>query len=254
MAETVALRRKIIARDREPTQQQLDILPRCIELLRRHSPESVFIYERTRKRHHFACWLAPEGVALGIPIAIHESTHMLNRDLWTAESAAIAIDRHRTIFTPHLQTFSCKELYVYLPRRQSDAYYEAYLLGSLGDQGIGMILEELNAYTQGCRCSTALVDFIPATLRCGERDGLASFMLYLLLYLRHAANHRPHTWQALRSSPAHIDAIRALFSRADDTMGRALEHPRLGIDDAPKRALVNQNRRWLVEFLGNHEV
>ena len=223
-------------------------LTEVIATLKRYAPEEYYLYERTKNRHNFAIWLSTGGPAHGLPMAVHETLHLYDLDNSEYSTHTLSVDEHLDRTMPRFRDFFRSELAPLLPADQQDGYCDAYLKGACGQQGLEMLLEELNAYTHGCRAAVRLRHLYPRMRAYSERDGLATFMLYHLLYLKYAHGTHPITWQRLVHTEGLAKTFELLWVRAEQVMAEALPYKELGIHDDVKRRHIANERHWLDRF------
>jgi len=224
---------------------------KSIEILKAFVPEENYIYEQTKDLQDFGHWLNPSLPHFGLPAAIHESLHLLDNNLSNRFHASYSITRAMTVSFNRFHSFPRSELFSFLPQVQKDSYADLYLLGPGCEQGIEMLLEELNAYTHSCFTALKLVSFIPSHYRFSERDGLASFMYFLILYLRIAYEYHQVIWNQMIKSFPMLQLIDTLWCRAKNILSWAFPFSQLGLFDKKKMGHVfhSHNIFWIEKYL-----
>ena len=103
--------------------------------------------------------------------------------------------------------------------------YQSYIIG-LGErtaQDFAILLEELNAYTGAAEFETR-VQQTPAaaavafTLNDNNAMGMNDFMVYLVSYLKAARLSYPPTYNTIKSDPATVQYIQAIWSKAETVL------------------------------------
>ncbi|HNU51484.1 MAG TPA: hypothetical protein PKJ98_11370 [Verrucomicrobiota bacterium] len=222
----------------------------ALDLLRRYVPRELYIPERLADKTHFTFWLDDDPPLYGVPGAVHEGLHHLDSQWSDFDQRSYSVDQSTTLTVPRVPTFPRSAVAAHLPPDQHDDYHREYLTGKCGAQGFDSLLEELNAYTHGCRAAAALHSLYDKNVQVSERDGLASFMLYLLLYLKHAHDCETATWRLLTEDRDHAALVLRLWTEAELVLAEAVCHPFLGIRDRAKRRhlATPDTGRWLDLF------
>ena len=68
----------------------------------------------------------------------------------------------------------------------------------------------------------------------GARDGLATFMRYLQLYLHHGRLERQNDYRAIVENPEYLRLIKTLWENAEAALVASYKYRALGIDDREK--------------------
>lgn len=202
-------------------------LKHAVALLRA-DPNGFAVY-RASDRQSFAFWLDCDELDFDVSSAVHESVHIL--------SQAPTTDRYRFLLVggdeievPWSKSPPRSNVVKRLRKDERDGYVETYLTGTSGQQGIEVVMDELNAYTHGLVTEVALAPRKEATgRRSGARDGVAHFLLYLTLYLEVLQHEDPQLYTEL--SGTHGQAVATLWKQAEKALGDSLPYRSLGIDD-----------------------
>ena len=128
-----------------------------------------------------------------------------------------------------------------------DVYADLYLEGDpnnatfeQGDQGFNVLFEEVVQYVNSLATALAFTNELAGRVSVSERDGILTFLWYLLRYLRLARLEHPSAYEHLVSGDGGCwrEAILTVWGRAwlylDATAG--MSH--LGIDDGALLSLV----------------
>lgn len=179
-----------------------------------------------------------------VATAVHESVHMISlnngdmsmQTIFTPGEQFQNIDRMRNTY------FNRCEVGRLLKGSEMDSYYKTYLTGESGNQGFNMLLDELNAYTWSVKVFTVIVKTrgIPAGIALGERNGLATFMLYTALYIRCAKTDHQDDYKKMCGSAELKKTVSALWKNAVEVLAEAQKFPRLGTNDAVRVARMKE--------------
>ena len=94
-------------------------------------------------------------------------------------------------------------------------YADLYLTGTMGDQGMFTLLDELNAYTHSIFVDYQLVDQIPTGMSISSLDGLATFMLFTELYLKAVRETQSAQYNTILATPGIKQLILDLWNRCE---------------------------------------
>lgn len=207
----------------------------AIALLQEHVPEGHRIVASTDDEAFFARWLDCSSPPLfDVDVALHESVHLAGGripdsphtyTLVRLGGASLEVDATRILFPR-------SEIGTYLEPPERGGYYQTYLTGPSGQQDILLVLDELNAYVHSLDALHRLTEAHPMEpgARTSARDGVAVFMYYLQLMVRHADAAHPQDAQRIRE-PDLATAIATVWRDAEQVLSRTCALPHLGIDD-----------------------
>ena len=187
---------------------------------------SVF---RASEPEQFSFWLDCDGMDYDVSSAVHESVHLLSQAEDTSRYRYLLVGGD-TIEVPWTHSPDRSKIVRQLRKDEKDGYVETYLTGSSGQQGLELVMDELNAYTHGLVTEVALAPRNEGTgRRTGARDGVAHFQLYLSLYLRMLKHENPQMYREM--SATHGQAVATLWKQAERALTDSLPFRSLGIDD-----------------------
>lgn len=203
----------------------------AIRILKQNSSHGYRVYLDRKDRKFFSRFLDCDDIPNSLSTAVHESVHTMWRRSRYREHPYYLPDgtwakvEFRDLFHREelLQDLGGKA-------RPNNSYDESYL-ASTGNQDITMVLEELNAYIHDLIVTKDLAPLMPGTMQVSGRDGLATFMHYLKLYLHRAKVKHPRDWEEISGSQAYVATIRAMWSFAEKALREACPIPRIGIRD-----------------------
>jgi hypothetical protein len=194
------------------------------------------------------------GMIEAIDTACHEETHG-----YDFEKALAIPGKHvyfhgqgQEVVVPKLDFFPRSEILaeVQVGGSVTPNYDSTYLKGSQGSLGFIYLADELTAYINGLACVTAVVDHLEQG--SSFRDGVASHLYYLEVYLRVARTQHPTLYAKWKAEPTWQQYVRLAWARGHYWYDRALPHPLLGSKDVPIWARVQDplNREELALFTG----
>lgn len=194
------------------------------------------------------------GMAEAIDTACHEETHGYDFDsaLGTPGQHVYFMGQGQEVVAPKLDFFARNEIVGLVNQGGSvtSLYDGTYLTGEQGSYDFIFLADELTAYINGLACATAVAD----QLSNGHsyRDGAASHLLYLELYLRVARTNHPALYDSWRAEPTWQKFVRLAWARGQYWLSEAAGNPVLGIGDAAILARVNDpaNVAEIAQFTG----
>lgn len=204
---------------------------RAIQALEAHDPDGYAVYKAVGDEA-FVPWLNCSAPPYGLSLAVHESVHRMARDDLGSHSYYLPGGGWQRL--PRKNLFNRSLVVAHLAPPDKDTYYALYLTGPMGQQDIVMLLEELNAYTHAAISDVKLVGLMPARSKGSGRDGLASLMYYLELYLREARLQHESDYNVIRSSSDYLRVIKAMWENAEEALLKTAPYPNLGIYDRYK--------------------
>lgn len=207
-------------------------LPPCQEPavgLLRYTVDGLRAFQALESPDAFAFWLDCEEPDFAMPTAVHESVHLLSGRVGDGRYAFYVLGG-KQVFVPVAESPPRKVVVGLLRPEERDGYVDVYLSGPSGDQGLELLLDELNAYVYGLSVRTSLAEAGRlGNRRVTGRDGVAHFQLYLGLYLKHLRVTEPERHAALGKT--HGDAVSRIWKLAERELKRSEAYPGLGIDD-----------------------
>lgn len=211
--------------------QGADCLDAATAMLKKHDPAGFAFVEKNGNEPSIATWIDCDDPTYRLSAAVHETVHVVDFKSSMVGDVAFHTTADDNVTMPRTKYFPRSEIAAYLPK---DAKYrETYLEGTSGEQDLVSLLSELNAYTHGLATNGKLAYFIPRNRKISSRDGLATQMLYLELYVRRAKEAHPDDWRHMATDDQTLTVIQTLWSQAEETLVATLPDERLGIDDGP---------------------
>lgn len=201
--------------------------------------------------YSMATW---SGMIEAIDTACHEETHGYDFD-----QALKVPGKHvyfhgpaQALVVPKLDFFPRQEILseVQTGGSVTPSYDKTYLTGTQGTYGFIFLADELTAYINGLACVTAVVDHLDQG--SSFRDGVASHLYYLEVYLRVARTKHPGLYAQWKADPSWQKFVRLAWARGRYWYTEALPYPLLGSKDAPIWARVEapENRDEIALFTG----
>lgn len=120
---------------------------------------------------------------------------------------------------------------IYLDGDPNDASFQG------GDQGFDSLLEETVQYVNSLATGHAFQD--AQQFSVSERDGILTFLWYVMRYLHMARNDYPAVYQHITNTACWRDAILTVWGRAWIYLGVTEGNSKLGINDAFLATLVD---------------
>lgn len=142
------------------------------------------------------------------------------------------------------------------PGSGGDFYADVYLDGNPddgtfegGDQGFNSVLEETLQYVNSLATSYAFTNELMTGGASSQRDGILTFLWYVMRYLRMARTDFPSAYEHLLNGDGGCwrNAILTVWGRAWLYLEATRGMPHLGIDDAELEGLV-MNAELLAEI------
>src|SRR3954453_10979049 len=213
-----------------------DCRPTAIEQLRAAAPEGFGIYEKIQDKKFFAGWINCGEPQFALPTAVHESVHYI-----TAETDAFPLTGGGRVKGAHeVSSFFAPSLIAdkFKPNDFVTTYLRPGAASSSND--FLYLLDELNAYTHDLNTAVNLsrsqADVEQGKGEVDHRDGLASLMAFLALYVERAEESEPATWNGLQQ-PRVTKTVSELWGRAEKVMASSCGIPNFGTLD---KALIRQ--------------
>jgi hypothetical protein len=213
-----------------------DCRPGALERLRASAPDGFAIYQAIKDKKFFLDWISCGEQQRGLPTAVHESVHYIS-----AELDAFPLVQGGQLKRPHeVSAFFAPSLIAgkFKPTEFVTTYLRPGNASSSTD--FLYLLDELNAYTHDLNTAVGL-SRSPARLEQGDeevdhRDGLASLMAFVALYVERAAESEPATWRGLQE-PRVAKTVSELWNRAEKVMASSCGIPNFGTMD---KGLIRQ--------------
>ncbi len=166
----------------------------------------------------------------GYEVAVHEGSHIWGFGEFDFENYSYrVIDDTLILDTAYLDNFARSEILTRHPYADTDFYADTYLTDFSGTQGFNTVLDEFNAYGHSLASRYCTRDSIEGAT--SARDGLLTFMLYVELYLQTAREDHPDDYAEILDDPRHVEAIGAIWDRAEYLLDLTADSPELGIED-----------------------
>ncbi len=183
-----------------------------------------------------------DGMIEAIDTACHEESHG-----YDFEQALSLPNKHlyyhgenQQITPPKLNFFARNEILSLVQEGGSvtSNYDSTYLTGTQGSYDFIFLADELTAYINGLACVTTVQDYVTQTT--SYRDGAASHLYYLQLYMRVARTEHATLYNQWKSDAEWQKLVRFAWARGHYWTAQALDNPHLGINDAAIWARINQ--------------
>jgi hypothetical protein len=219
-----------------PSAEAGDCRPGALERLRASAPEGFAIYQAIQDKKFFLHWISCGEQQLGLPTAVHESVHYI-----AAETDAFPLVNGGQLKRPHeVSAFFAPSAIA--GKFKPNEFVTTYLRPGSASSSTDFLylLDEFNAYTHDLNTAVGL-SRSPASRDQGDeevdhRDGLASMMAFLALYVERAAESEPATWRGLLE-PRVAKTVSELWSRAEKVMASSCGIPNFGTMD---KGLIRQ--------------
>ncbi|HUV07957.1 MAG TPA: hypothetical protein VMX75_09525, partial [Spirochaetia bacterium] len=216
----------------EPLPDEKPCIPEAIAVLEENDPVGAEVYRRTGRKW-FIQWIQCMDLPVELGAAVHESVHYLSfqsRNSFSSYAFFLPSTAYTSVTRHNL--YSRSEVGAYLQPEERDDYYEIYLTGKGGAQDFLVLLDEVNAYTFSLISATNLQKFFDGTIN--SRDGLATFMLYLELYLHHGRTKVEGDYRKIKNNPEYLKLIKTLWENAENALIESAPYSHLAVDDEPK--------------------
>ncbi len=207
---------------------QVPCLDDAIALLK-HDPNGLAVLEAHGDREGFGYWLDCGSVDYDVSSAVHETVHLLSHAESQGDYSWYLVGGER-ITVPWSKSPPRSNVVRDLRKDERDSYVDTYLTGASGEQGLELLLDELNAYTHGLITEIALAPRHEGeNRRTAARDGVAHFQLYLVIYLAQLRADHPKRHAKLAETLGPVTA--ALWKQSEKALRASLPYDSLGIDD-----------------------
>ncbi len=208
-----------------------------IESLKRRAPFGAWIVEEVKRTQDFDCvkQYAEQYASLGAlemldhaTTVVHECAHALNMATWNGDTHDYFVRFDEVYRVPIFNGPERRVIKNYM--LWEDNYSEVYLDLS-GEQQFDMILEEVNGYINGLIVGVAFVDLAYEGKKISIRDGTATLLLYMAIYLHHTRLNDNAFYMGIVNEPALRLAILTLWDRGKLALKLAAPYPEIGIED-----------------------
>ena len=224
--------------------------------LKFNNPDGYAILTQMSDLKVFNFFTEPDGINASIytlDTGIHESLHELDSELKKTEcSASYYLMNGKIVDAPQIKTFYRSEVLNLLnDEEKKDGYVSSYL-SETGNQGLEVLLDELNAYAHG---ANTVIDLSENEKNKNPiNPGLMAIMFFTEKYLALASNNHPDIYSILKNTP-YRKTIDLLWSQAESVVSRACSSKYAYIypNDRPRiNKIYNDNSRHSFEkFLGH---
>ena len=157
----------------------------------------------------------------------HEETHGWDYEHATGSTHEYVMRDDFKVDVPKLPTFPRSEVMALITDDSTSLYDDTYLKGSMGTYDFADMNDELNAYTNGLACITAVAERISSGI--SARDGAVAHLLYLQLYLKRARTAHASTYTALKADANWQKFVRFAWARVHFWDAKAAVFPNLTI-------------------------
>lgn len=203
-----------------------------LALLRQYDPNGASIIEALKDKSTFDFFSSGNGTpADELDTGVHESLHGLDDQLgdYRRGKHAFRLIGGKVIYVPMRGTFNRDQVATLLSERErGDGYAQTYLTGASGRQGLHMLLEELNAYTQGGLTGLRLSEGMKEQNRLNP--GLQHMMFYLGLYLKLAREKHVKVHDFIIKNEEYRGAIQTLWIQAEDVLNQSCASSFVSVD------------------------
>lgn len=183
-----------------------------------------------------------DGMIDAIDTACHEESHGYDFDqaLSLPNKHLYYHGEENQITPPKLNFFARNQILSLVQQGGSvtSTYDGTYLTGTQGSYDFIFLADELTAYINGLACVTAVQDYVTTTT--SYRDGAASHLYYLQLYMRVARTEHASLYNQWKADAQWQKFVRFAWARGHFWTARALANPHLGINDAAIWERINQ--------------
>lgn len=202
-----------------------------IQLLRKFDENGSAILIRTesnaaaaRTFSFFLNKLCGRKRALALGAAIHETVHILSltHSNRPPSHTFVLIDDQEELHFPIGGTMVRKEVYNYLTEDERNEYAAIYLRGQSGEQGFSLLLEELNAYTNGEATAISVSEGLKENYKLNM--GLTWMMYYIQVYLYHVMNLDPQTIDLI-GRKENVQVVLKLWRQAENVLVKSIKSP-----------------------------
>lgn len=209
-----------------------------IDSLKRRAPFGAWIVEEVKRSQDFDCVkeYAEQYAGMGAlemldhaTTVVHECAHALNMATWNGTTHDYFVRPDEVYQVPIITGPERRVIKDYL--LWEDTYSDVYLDLS-GEQQFDMILEEVNGYINGLIVGVAFVDLAYEGKKVSIRDGSATLLLYMAIYLHHTRLNDNPVYQSIVNEEALRLAILTLWDRGKLALEIAAPYPEIGIEDA----------------------
>ena len=157
----------------------------------------------------------------------HEETHGYDYEHSSAGKHAYVMRTDLVISVPIGSTFPRSEVLTYITDDSTSLYDDTYLKGSMGTYDFADMNDELNAYTNGLACLTAVQEHEKGGI--SARDGAVAHILYLQLYLKRARTAHASVYSTLKADGDWQKYVKYAWARVFFWDGKAKAFPALTI-------------------------
>ena len=185
-----------------------------------------------------------DGMIDAIDTACHEETHGYDYDqaLSLPNKHLYYMGSDNQVQVPKLGFFPRNAILSLVQQGGSVTtnYDNTYLTGTQGSYDFISMGDELTAYINGLACVTTVQDYVTSTV--SYRDGAASHLYYLQLYMRVARTEHASLYNQWKADPDWQHFVRYSWARGHFWTAQAAGNPHLGINDAAIWARINQQQ------------
>jgi hypothetical protein len=178
-----------------------------------------------------------QDLVMSASTAVHEMNHLYGWELGGWSNYAYVLCGESVLVVPNIDTPMRSVVYAIIPPGIGGLlmdYADIYLTGSMGQQGMFTLLDELNAYTHSIFVDYQLVDQFPWGMSVSSIDGIAAFMLFSELYLKWVRENQAGTYNTILATPGVEEMVLQLWSRAEWILEASADHAQsLNIDADP---------------------
>jgi hypothetical protein len=178
------------------------------------------------------------GMIESIDTACHEETHGYDFDaaLNLPGEHLYYMGSNLEVAAPELNGFFARSEILGLAQQGGSVtsnYDSTYLTGTQGSYDFIFLADELTAYINGLACAVGVGDELSQSgYGFSYRDGAASHLYYLQLYLKVARTQHPSLYSQWQADPDWQSFVRLSWARGHYWTQESSVYPKLGINDA----------------------
>jgi hypothetical protein len=213
-----------------------ECLHKGLDILRKQDPLGFEIYRSIKPENrplnkYIEC---PNGVLdlTSISTFVHEHVHVLDKQLSQedVQNTYFLVDKSKLVLKDGV--FSSLEPWEQgeeNDKQKGEDFAQTYLR-KIGDEPFSMLLDELNAYTQGLNAALSLPVGID---RVNLTDGVLAMMTFTLRYYRHFHDVDPRFYTSVLLNPSFKNVVGKLLNQAKEEVTKAVDRNDLRINPQP---------------------
>lgn len=209
-----------------------------IDALKRRMPYGAWIVEEVMRTQNFDCVaeyasqyanMGPLVMLENTPTIVHECAHGINMETYNGVTHDYYVRPDDAVYQVNILDGPDRSVIKnYLPWQ--DSYSELYL-DLAGNQKFDMVLEEVDGYIHDLISGVAFVDVAYEGKQLSLRDGTATFLLYMAIYLHHTRLNDNAVYLNIVNDKAWRLVILTMWDKGKLALKMAAPYPEIGIDD-----------------------